>query len=838
VVTFKLLNAFVSSKKNVNISDFSSKTPLYYGSKAGKDTIVKFLLEKEAVINDEVLQDTYNNGHIKLVELLCKNIGNIDLQDDIGYTALHRFLNKGQLEVAKLLMANGSDPNITNVKGETALHRASYMDQLEVVKILMANGADPNIKNEKGETSLHKASYEGCLEVVEHLVDKEADPNIKDNNGKTAYDHTIERDIIESSFIKVANFLLPLTPNRADPNLKNEEGETALHRAARLGNLDVVKQLIANGTDPKLKDNNYRTAYDHAIVGSMGGRVSKNPAHTQARPALSLLMGGEHWSKEKYIKVMNYLLPYTLSIANPNLRNDKGETTLHLASFYGYLEVVNHLTTNGAEPTLKDNNGNTAYDHAMDINIKCNWSDKNVIEVLYFLYSLTPSNKKSETVLHQASYEGRLEVVKHLMANGADPNVINKKGETALHRASYGGVLKVVKYLIDNGADPELKDNNGKTAYDHAINVGEDKFIEVINLLLPLCPNKADPNLKNEKGETALHRASNQGYLEVVKHLLANGADANIKNEVGETALHIASYRGYLEVVKHLMANGADAKLTNKKGETTLHKASYGGELDVVKHVMANGADPKLKDNFGKTAYDHAINGRRTMEDQLIELINFLQPLCPNKADPNLKNEKGETALHTASNYGYLEVVKHLLANGADPELNDNDGKTAYDHAKEVIVSYGQWSVRWKNCAKVMNYLQRRKAAQEAHNNFDFPNFSDQESMEKFFDEESIKKFYLHTVQLGAELLATGDIENGVEYLFMAVSVSGQPDSLLGVLQGKLQSPVYALLLQNLDKAQKQARDHAALQGYEILPLNVTSRLVGFLLRYKRSLPK
>ena len=52
--------------------------------------------------------------------------------------------------------------------------------------------------------------------------------------------------------------------------------------------------------------------------------------------------------------------------------------------------------------------------------------------------------------------------------------------------------------------------------------------------------------------------------------------------------------------------------------------------------------------------------------------------------------------------------------------------------------------------------------------------------MPNFSDQEAIQKFFLHEVQLGEELLATGDIENGVEHLSMAVAVGGQPFTLLG----------------------------------------------------------
>ena len=51
-------------------------------------------------------------------------------------------------------------------------------------------------------------------------------------------------------------------------------------------------------------------------------------------------------------------------------------------------------------------------------------------------------------------------------------------------------------------------------------------------------------------------------------------------------------------------------------------------------------------------------------------------------------------------------------------------------------------------------------------------------------------------MQLGEELLAQGDVENGVEHLSLAVAVCGQPHSLLGVLQQTLPPQIYQLLLQ------------------------------------------
>jgi len=65
-------------------------------------------------------------------------------------------------------------------------------------------------------------------------------------------------------------------------------------------------------------------------------------------------------------------------------------------------------------------------------------------------------------------------------------------------------------------------------------------------------------------------------------------------------------------------------------------------------------------------------------------------------------------------------------------------------------------------------------------------------------DHEAVQRFFLQEVQLGEELLAAGDLENGVDHLANAVAVCGQPNELLQVLQQTLQPQVFHLLVQRL----------------------------------------
>lgn len=62
------------------------------------------------------------------------------------------------------------------------------------------------------------------------------------------------------------------------------------------------------------------------------------------------------------------------------------------------------------------------------------------------------------TPLHWASRKGHLEVVRELLAAGADTQAKNGVGKTPLHLASDGAHLEVFKELMVAGADIEEKD--------------------------------------------------------------------------------------------------------------------------------------------------------------------------------------------------------------------------------------------------------------------------------------------------------------------------------------------------------------------------------------------
>jgi ankyrin repeat protein len=135
------------------------------------------------------------------------------------------------------------------------------------------------------------------------------------------------------------------------------------------------------------------------------------------------------------------------------------------------------------------------------------------------------------TPLLVATQNGHAEVVKVLIAHGADPNLAKTDhGATPLHFASYQGNLEIVQELISHQAE---------------LNV----------------------TLTNKHGATPLHLASQNGHLEIVKELITHGADPNISlTQAGVTALELAVLNGHKLIETFLTETKALSELmsTNK----------------------------------------------------------------------------------------------------------------------------------------------------------------------------------------------------------------------------------------------------------------------------------
>ncbi len=141
-------------------------------------------------------------------------------------------------------------------------------------------------------------------------------------------------------------------------------------------------------------------------------------------------------------------------------------------------EIVSCLLDGGADPSVRNNNGETA------LMMACQGGDKLLGSVKRLMtYGADPNAKKhsGQTVFMFACEQGdkSLELVKYLMASEADPRVRSSNGTTALMVACQQGnkSLELVKYLMANRVDAKAKTNAGSTALSIARRVNAAKLI-------------------------------------------------------------------------------------------------------------------------------------------------------------------------------------------------------------------------------------------------------------------------------------------------------------------------------------------------------------------------
>lgn len=178
---------------------------------------------------------------------------------------------------------------------------------------------------------------------------------------------------------------------------------------------------------------------------------------------------------------------------------------------------------------------------------------------------------------HQAVYFGDIITVKTLSKQNKD--LINTKDEEGfgpLHVASVEGYSEIVRFLVASGANINGKGMYGWAPLHMAVKFNQTK---IVKLLLEL---KADPDIRMDWGNTPLHNAAYEGNQEIASLLIREGVEIDVMDDEGNTPLHGAASRGHIEMTKFLIEQGADPNKKNKVGQSPLFFAEYQKHTQVI----------------------------------------------------------------------------------------------------------------------------------------------------------------------------------------------------------------------------------------------------------------
>ncbi|XP_045436104.1 KN motif and ankyrin repeat domain-containing protein 1 isoform X6 [Pipistrellus kuhlii] len=195
-----------------------------------------------------------------------------------------------------------------------------------------------------------------------------------------------------------------------------------------------------------------------------------------------------------------------------NMADGNGNTALHYSVSHSNFEIVKLLLD--ADVCNVDHQNKAGYTPIMLAALAAVDAEKDmrVVEELFGCGDVNAkASQAGQTALMLAVSHGRIDMVKGLLACGADVNIQDDEGSTALMCASEHGHVEIVKLLLAQpGCNGHLEDNDGSTALSIALEAGHKDIAVLLyaHVNFAKAQSPGTPRLGRKASPGPTHRGS------------------------------------------------------------------------------------------------------------------------------------------------------------------------------------------------------------------------------------------------------------------------------------------------------------------------------------------
>ncbi|BET01497.1 unnamed protein product [Nesidiocoris tenuis] len=326
----------------------------YTALQVAGENVHKILQEPPAILDlENKLLDASKSGDLDQVQRLLTSYPHIvncrDL-DGRHSTPLHFAAGYNRVAVVEYLLSHGADVHSKDKGGLVPLHNACSYGHYEVTEMLVKHGANVNVADLWKFTPLHEAAAKGKYDIVRLLLQHGADPTKKNRDGAMAVELVKEGDQEVADLLRGNAALLDaakrgnlarvqrlVTPENINCRDTQGRNSTPLHLAAGYNNVEVAEFLLENGADVNAQDK--------------GGLI---PLHNA--------------SSYGHLDIAALLIKYNTVV---NATDKWGFTPLHEAAQKGRTQLSALLLAHGADPMMKNQEGQCPLEVASGEDVRC-----------------------------------------------------------------------------------------------------------------------------------------------------------------------------------------------------------------------------------------------------------------------------------------------------------------------------------------------------------------------------------------------------------------------------------------------------------------------------------